>query len=288
MRLARKRGATSVLVPIHIPDNSSTTGAGLTGLTSASTNLTIEYRRELDSAVVSYSGANIEAQTTIGTYQAPSSSSKIRFKETPIAGTYELQFHDSATAFGTGDASQSIQINIREATTTALHIGPNGVLIPLVPNDYQDATRGTAGTALPAVAAEAAGGLYTRGTGAGQLSQSANGELGVATLAKTLTTNSDKTGYAIASGGIGAGAHAAAELNAMADAVLDRNMTTGTDSGTDSGVVRTVRQALRRLRNKESIAAGVGTVCKEDDSTPSWTYAATTAAGNPLTGVDPT
>lgn len=37
------------------------------------------------------------------------------------------------------------------------------------------ATRGLAGTALPAVAAEAAGGLYTRGTGAGQINQSANG-----------------------------------------------------------------------------------------------------------------
>jgi hypothetical protein len=37
------------------------------------------------------------------------------------------------------------------------------------------ATRGMAGTALPAVAAEAAGGLFTRGTGAGQINQAANG-----------------------------------------------------------------------------------------------------------------
>ena len=39
------------------------------------------------------------------------------------------------------------------------------------------ATRGLAGTALPAVAAEAAGGLYTRGTGAGQINQPANGSI---------------------------------------------------------------------------------------------------------------
>jgi hypothetical protein len=38
-------------------------------------------------------------------------------------------------------------------------------------------TRGLAGTALPAVAAEAAGGLYTRGTGAGQINQAANGQV---------------------------------------------------------------------------------------------------------------
>jgi hypothetical protein len=92
----------------------------------------------------------------------------------------------------------------------------------------------------------------------------------------------------IAVAGIPSGAHAAAELNAIADALLDRNMTTGTDNGTDSTAVRTVRQALRRLRNKESIAAGVLTVTKEDDATASWTAAVTTTAGNPLSAVDPT
>lgn len=39
------------------------------------------------------------------------------------------------------------------------------------------ATRGLTGTALPAVAAEAAGGVYTRGTGAGQINQQANGQV---------------------------------------------------------------------------------------------------------------
>ncbi len=38
-------------------------------------------------------------------------------------------------------------------------------------------TRGLAGTALPNAAAEAAGGLFTRGTGAGQINQAANGQI---------------------------------------------------------------------------------------------------------------
>lgn len=38
-------------------------------------------------------------------------------------------------------------------------------------------TRGLTGTAVPAVAAEAAGGLYTRGSGAGQINQQANGQV---------------------------------------------------------------------------------------------------------------
>lgn len=93
---------------------------------------------------------------------------------------------------------------------------------------------------------------------------------------------------ALAVGAIVSGANAAAELNAIADALLDRNMATGSDNGTNSTAVRTVRQALRRLRNKESIAAGTGTVTKEDDATLSWTYAATTTAGDPISAVDPT
>jgi len=79
---------------------------------------------------------------------------------------------------------------------------------------------------------------------------------------------------------------AAAENNAIADAILDRDMSTGTDSG--SPTVRTVRQALRFLRNKFSISGGTLTVTKEDDTTASWTSAITTdAAADPITASDP-
>jgi len=72
----------------------------------------------------------------------------------------------------------------------------------------------------------------------------------------------------------------------LADAILNRDMATGTDSG--STTVRTVRQALRALRNKVSVAAGTMTVTKEDDSTSSWTAAVTTTAGaDPVTAIDP-
>ena len=70
-----------------------------------------------------------------------------------------------------------------------------------------------------------------------------------------------------------------------ADAVLDRDMSLGSDSG--SPTVRTVRQALRFLRNKWSIAGGTLTVYKEDDTATSWTSAITTSAGNPVSTSDP-
>jgi hypothetical protein len=71
----------------------------------------------------------------------------------------------------------------------------------------------------------------------------------------------------------------------IADALLDRDMSTGTDSG--STTVRTMRQALRFLRNKFAIVAGTLTVYKEDDTTASWTAAITTTAGNPVSSSDP-
>jgi hypothetical protein len=163
MKYDRLRGSTSNMVRVFIPDNTSTTGAGLTGLTSASTNLTIAYLRELDSAPVTYTGANIEAQTTIGTFQAPSTSAKCRFKEvnaTSFPGVYEIQFHDSATIFGTGDASRNVQINIYEATTSALKIGPNLSEIRLIAWNMQTAS-------IPDAVAGAAGGIAIVGSNMG-------------------------------------------------------------------------------------------------------------------------
>jgi hypothetical protein len=135
----RKRGATSQMVRIFIPDNSVTTGAGVTGLTFESTNLRVSFIREKDSALTSYTGANIETITTIGTFQAPSSSSKCRFKETPIPGVYEIHFHDSATVFGAADASEKVIVLVAEDTTTALKIGPNAKEIQLTAFDLQTA-----------------------------------------------------------------------------------------------------------------------------------------------------
>jgi hypothetical protein len=100
-------------------------------------------------------------------------------------------------------------------------------------------------------------------------------------------------GTAWASGAITASALASDAITAakvasdvgveFADALLDRNMATGTDSGG-----RTVRNALRPLRNKISSSAGTLTVTKEDDTTSAWTASLTTdAAAVPIIGVDP-
>jgi hypothetical protein len=140
MRFPRKRGSTSVMVRVFIPDNTATNGAGLTGLTNASTNLAIAFGRELQNGFTQITGADLVTITTIGTWANPGTG-KLGFKAvdgTNAPGLYEIHFPNDAAAFGTGDASQAVYLNILELTTTALKIGPNMVLIPLVPWDYQD------------------------------------------------------------------------------------------------------------------------------------------------------
>jgi hypothetical protein len=67
-----------------------------------------------------------------------------------------------------------------------------------------------------------------------------------------------------------------------ADALLGRNIASGSDGGRD------VTSALRRIRNKVSLAAGTLTVTEEDDSTSAWTAAVLTTASDPISSVDPT
>lgn len=79
----------------------------------------------------------------------------------------------------------------------------------------------------------------------------------------------------------------AAGLLAVADALLARDLGSGTNAGSLNE--RTVRSALRLLRNKVTVAAGTLTVTLENDSGSAWTGAVTTTAGaNPITAVDPT
>jgi hypothetical protein len=90
-----------------------------------------------------------------------------------------------------------------------------------------DTTRGLAGTALPAAAAEAAGGLYTRGTGAGQIGQTTNGQADVRVAA---VANDAITAAAIATGAIDADAIADNAIDAGAiasNAITSAKIATG-------------------------------------------------------------
>lgn len=106
---------------VFLQDSSSTTGAGLTGLTSASSGLKITLIRELDATTTNHTvaGSTIESITTLGTYAAPTAT-KIRFKEidaTNLPGWYEL--HAAQAQTGTGDVSRFVSGMIFGATNLA-------------------------------------------------------------------------------------------------------------------------------------------------------------------------
>jgi hypothetical protein len=72
-----------------------------------------------------------------------------------------------------------------------------------------------------------------------------------------------------------------------ADALLERDIGSGTNAGTPEE--RTVRSALRFLRNKWAISGSTLTVRTEDDTTSAWTANVATQAGaDPVVGNDPT
>jgi hypothetical protein len=166
-----KRGTTSIILRVKIRDSTVATGAGKTGLTSSSSGLIISTiaNNEATATVYTQAATNIETITTLGTYAAPTTS-KCRFKEvdaTNHKGVYEIQLADARFAVAN---ARTLLISISGVTGMA----ETDVLIPLRDVDPYDAVRFGL-TALPNAAAEAAGGLYTRGTGAGQINQPANG-----------------------------------------------------------------------------------------------------------------
>lgn len=175
MLIGYKRGQGSIVLRLKIINSSVATGAGLTGLTSASTGLIISTIADNEASATAYTvaGSTVESITTLGTFAAPTAT-KCRFKEvdaTNHKGVYEIQIADARYAVS---SAKSLLISISGANNAA----ETDVVIPLRDLDPYDAVRAGL-TALPNAAAEASGGLYTRGTGLGQINQDANGRTDV-------------------------------------------------------------------------------------------------------------
>ncbi len=161
MKLSIQAGSTSQTVNVFIQDSSSNTGAGLTGLVFNTSGLTAYYGLPKAASV----------QITLATLAAVTSAwSSGGFKEidaTNMPGWYRFDIPDAALASG-----RFVSVHFQGAANMA----PLPLEIELTGWNNQDATRGGM-TALPNANAEAAGGLYTRGTGAGQIKQTNNGEI---------------------------------------------------------------------------------------------------------------
>jgi hypothetical protein len=191
VKLIVKAGDTSNIWQIFIADSSSTTGAGLAGLTNASSGLTAYYHRDNDTTATAISLVSM----TVGTFTSGG------FKEidaTNMPGWYQFCPPDAAVAA----SAKSCAFHLKGVTNMA----PLPIEVELVAVNLQDTVR-MGMTALPNAAAEAAGGLFTRGTGAGQINQAANGQVDVnaVKMSGTSLTGRDIGASVLLSSGTGTG-----------------------------------------------------------------------------------
>lgn len=208
--ISYKLGQSSVVLRVKLR---STTAPypGATSLTNASSGLRIAVIADNEATTTAYTSAasNVETIATLGAYAAPTAG-KCRFREvdaTSHPGLYEIQVADARLAVS---SSKSVVISI----TGLSGVFECDALIPLTRLDPYDAVRG-GWTALPNAAAEALGGLITRGTGTGQMSVLSGG-VSVSGMANgvILSTTFDS-----------------GALDAIADRVLDYSLANGAAGG---------------------------------------------------------
>ena len=136
-----KAGTTSLSLGVIVYDNTSTTGAGLSGITHSSSGLVFEYRREGQSSWTSVTPVS----KTLGTY-----TSGGIVADGSRAGRYEVDIPDAVLAAG----AKTAYVCLRGAT----NMHPVDIEIELDAVDYQDAVR-FGMSALPNASAGANGGL---------------------------------------------------------------------------------------------------------------------------------
>jgi hypothetical protein len=222
------------------------------------------------SATAFITGVNSVAPPT--NWNLSSIDSNGRVDVIKIAGTTQTARDIGASVLlssGTGTGQLDITSGVVKANTTQFAgqtvTAASGVTLPSTVASTTNITAGTITTVTNLTNAP------TSGDFTATMKASITTAATAATPSVTVTTNNDKTGYALTS----------AERNSVADALLDRNVSGGSSSG------RQVKQALHVLRNKTAIAAGTLTVYDTDDTTTSFTASVSTAASDPISGIDP-
>lgn len=184
-------GVTSQTIDIFIQDSSSTTGQGLASLVFNSSGLKAYYRK---GATGTPTAITLATQTVGGAY---SSGGFVELDATNTKGLYRFDIPDTVLA-----STPWAILFFYGATNMA----PSIMELEIVSYNPFDSVR-MGMTALPNAAAEASGGLFTRGTGAGQINQDANGRIdsNAKTMAGTTLTARDIGASVLLSSGTGTG-----------------------------------------------------------------------------------
>lgn len=218
------KGSTDRSVLLRIID--STDGTPETGVVFNTSGIDLWYRRE-GAVKTSVTEATLSALT-----DAHADGGFLHVGD----GYYRLDLPDAAFATGAN------YVDVGGTVTGMVVIGGR---VKLINVSLEDAVRGGM-TALPNANAEAAGGLYTRGTGAGQINQANNGQIdaNAARTGGTTNTGRDIGASVLLSSGTGTGqvslSSGAVLLQATQTGVTIPTVTTLTNAPSDSSGVTTL------------------------------------------------
>jgi hypothetical protein len=269
MKLIAKKGRTSLLVKVFLQDSSSTTGAGLTGLTSGSSGLVL-YRARDDDGNAGATQVTLSAGTK-GTW---SSGGFVEKDATNMPGLYELGLPDAGQATG----SETVVYMLKGATNLA----PLLLELQLVAFDPQDAVALGLSRVDAAISSRMA--TFTLPANFSALGISGGGHVSNVDTLTTYTGNTPQTGDAFALvGTAGAGLTALGDTRiANLDAAVSSRATaasilttTLTESYAGLHAAPTLAQVFFEIRGhfcEKSIAGTTLTTRKLDGSTTAETF----------------
>lgn len=201
-----------------------------------------------------------------------------------VALEYQLTIFDPATSWLT--AAQTAQAVLDAVASTHNNIGSIGAFIQdktgySLSTSQTFNTTGSVGSVTGNVTGNVTG---TVGGVVGNIVGNLTGSVGTVATPDNIIDgvwDEQRVGHT-ASGSFGE----KLQTNAMADEMLARDLGSGLNAGTAEE--RTVRSALRALRNKVNVGSSQMVVKKEDDTTDAWTASVTTTAvSSNVSGIDP-
>jgi hypothetical protein len=303
--LPTERNASAITIAPASTSQSVELYLGATGLTFATSGLAAYYVRNREAPVA----ITLVTQTPTGAW---TSGGFAEISSSLVPGVYRLDVPNAAFAAGASD----VTIVVRGAS------GTNGAVLTVTLSSGGLTAAQTAAAVLDAVASthnnigsigasiqdKAGYSLSTpqsfsttgsvgsvTGNVAGNVTGTVGGVVGnvvgnitgsVATVASPDNIidgvwDEQRTGHT-AAGSFGE----KLQTNALADEMLARDLGSGLNAGTAEE--RTVRSALRALRNKINVGSSQMVVKKEDDTTDAWTATVTTTAvSSNVSGIDP-
>lgn len=300
---------------VFVQDSASTTGGGKTGITFNAASFTAYYVRppvagvggtavSITLATQTVTGAwssggwvEVDATNLPGIYRFDIPNAvfatgvdhavvmlKGASGMAPVSLEYQLVGFDPSTAWLT--SAQTANAVLDAVASTHNNIGSIGGFIQdkagyslSTPQSFS--TTGSVGSVTGNVAGNVTG---TVGGVAGNVVGNLTGSVGTVASPDNIIDgvwDEQRVGHT-ASGSFGE----KLQTNAMADEMLARDLGSGQNSG--AAEERTVRSALRALRNKVNVGSSQMVVKKEDDTTDAWTASVTTTAvSSNVSGIDP-